>query len=104
MSWGEKYRIETPEQIDFELEIAGPGSRFYAQFLDWLLKWGILFGAYLVCLVVFILIAERLHEGVVYFLLGLLLVAVVAFFFGYDIYYEGCRNGQTPGKRWAGIR
>jgi hypothetical protein len=38
MSWAEKVQIETPEQIDLDLEPTGPGARFYAQFLDWVIK------------------------------------------------------------------
>src|SRR5208337_1987118 len=44
MSWGEELRIETPEQIDFNLEVAGPGSRFYAQMIDWTFKWLVVLG------------------------------------------------------------
>src|SRR5947209_4742796 len=44
MSWGESVRVETPEQIDFDLEVAGPGSRLVAQLIDWLFKWLMLGG------------------------------------------------------------
>jgi len=108
MSWGENLRIETPEQIDFDLEVAGPGSRFYGQVLDWVIKWLILLGLGLVCLVLVALVGiggnSRITEGGVYFLLALGGAAAFVFFLGYDIYYEGCCNGQTPGKRTAGLR
>ena len=46
-TWAENVRIETPEQIDLDLEVAGPGSRFYAQVVDWLLKFLALFTAFI---------------------------------------------------------
>jgi hypothetical protein len=36
--------------------------------------------------------------------LALLLGAGYLVWLGYDIFYEAVRNGQTPGKRYAGIR
>jgi len=108
MSWSENVRIETPEQIDFDLEVAGPGNRFVAQFVDWIFKWLILLGLGLIAL----LFAALLSKGGVddwsrstqnAFIAFLVMLGFVIFF-GYDIYYEGYRNGQTPGKRIAGIR
>jgi len=105
MSWGEELRIETPEQIDFNLEVAGPGSRFYAQMIDWTFKWLVVLG--LLILVAFatgLTAAGGGGEAGTYLFLAVAGALAFLFFLGYDIYYEGCCNGQTPGKRYAGIR
>jgi uncharacterized RDD family membrane protein YckC len=105
MEWTDNVNIETPEQIDVSLEVAGAGSRFVARVYDWVVK-----------LVIAVLIILALW-GVVYWLgsqgmsqaVGLLLVAICGalyfcFFMGYEIYFEVHNNGQTPGKKIAGIR
>jgi uncharacterized RDD family membrane protein YckC len=105
MSWADNVRIETPEQIDVDLEIAGPGSRFFAQATDWFIKWLVVFLAFLLFMIAMAGAGEMGTSAMSnYLLLGLAVLAGFVFFFGYDIYYEGHRNGQTPGKYWAGIR
>jgi uncharacterized RDD family membrane protein YckC len=88
--------IVTPENIAFRYRVAGPFRRFPAFFLDWMLRWAILFVA---------LIAASL-AGVV---IGGLAPAVffVAFFlleWFYGGLLETLMNGQTPGKWVLGIR
>ena len=41
MQWADEIKIETPEQIDLSLEVAGIGSRLAAQCYDWTAKWSI---------------------------------------------------------------
>lgn len=103
MSWGEKLRIETPEQIDFNLDVAGPGSRFYAQVHDWIVKWLVIGLLFLASLPVTFALHD-LSDTLTYALFAAAGAIAFTFFFGYDIYFEGCRNGQTPGKRTAGLR
>jgi uncharacterized RDD family membrane protein YckC len=103
MSWGEDLRIETPEQIDFSLEIAGPGARFHGQFIDWVVKWSVV----AVVAVVAMAAAQAVgsvSEAAKFLLIALAGAAVFVFFLGYDIYFEGYRNGRTPGKAVAGLR
>ncbi len=105
MSWAEDHRIETPEQIDLGLELAGPGSRASAQILDWLVKLAILVLVGLVIAIVAGLIGPGQVDPILTStLLGVGGVLLFVFLIGYDIYYEGCRNGQTPGKKYVGIR
>jgi uncharacterized RDD family membrane protein YckC len=107
MTWASEIRIETPEQIDFNLEVAGPGSRCVAQLIDWAIKW-LVVG--LLALLEFLVIAiargmDGLESGIGRNLyLAILGIVAFLFFYGYDIYYEGLRNGQTPGKRLCGLR
>ena len=105
MQWTDDLRIETPEQIDVSLELAGLGSRFVARVLDWLIKLGLaavvgVLGAVIVGLLGFTAGAKNVSVYVLTFLVAIF----YAFFLGYDIYFEVRHNGQSPGKRRAGIR
>src|SRR5262245_26250489 len=105
MQWADEYRIETPEQIDIHLELAGLGSRFVAQLIDWLIKAVVVLVALLLGGVVIALLGGKPQaESVRYVLAAVLVVVFYGFFLGFDIYYEVSRSGQTPGKRFAGIR
>ena len=106
MQWTDEVRIETPEQIEVSLEIAGIGSRFVAQVMDWLIKWGIL-----LAIVVLVSIAAGMlgaalssDKTISSLLAALAIVLFYAFLLGFDIYFEVRHNGQTPGKKIAGIR
>ncbi|HEV3167615.1 MAG TPA: RDD family protein [Isosphaeraceae bacterium] len=105
MEWTDEVRIETPEQIDVSLELAGLGSRFVAQVIDWAVKFGLIL--VFVVLVTFtmqilgISSASRIGE---YMVAAVLVVLIYAFLLGCDIYWEVSSSGQTPGKRLAGIR
>lgn len=100
----DKLTIDTPEQVHLEFVLADIGSRFMAVFADtmiWLL-------AYLVLAI----LDETALGGLMFSRLGsyqLWLKAAVIFldfclFWGYYAAFEALWNGQTPGKRWAGIR
>jgi uncharacterized RDD family membrane protein YckC len=103
MKWTDDVRIETPEQIELSLEIAGLGSRFAARVLDWLIKSAILLVVGLPILIILSLLGvSLLSMDMMKIRLGALLA--VAFFFGFDIYSEVRHNGQTLGKKYMGIR
>lgn len=107
MHWTDEVRIATPEQIDLDLELAGLGSRFVARFSDWLVK-----GLFTLLIV----IAVSLLAGLLGTMdnvdvksmsptgVALLLGAVYILWLAYEIVFEVSFNGQTPGKRMAGIR
>jgi uncharacterized RDD family membrane protein YckC len=103
MQWTDNVTIETPEQIDVSLEVAGLGSRFLARLYDWTLKW--LFMAALGLLgLAMISLVGAVSQGATYFLTAALIAIGYIFFLGYDLYFLVRRNGQTPGKKAAGIR
>src|SRR5437868_9176730 len=105
MAWADDHRIETPELVEVSLEIAGLGSRFVAQLWDWFIKWGILAVVSLLAAILLALLGavNRFRSGSV-LVLAVVVGLFYAFLLGFDIYYEVRRNGQTPGKRLAGIR
>src|SRR5690349_4616006 len=105
MQWNDDIRIETPEQIDLSLEIAGPGSRFAARVVDWIIKWGILALVGGLTLIVLSLLGAIDSEKWLTIVLGAFLAALFyAFLLGFDIYFEVRQNGQTPGKKYMGVR
>lgn len=87
--------VETPEHVVLDYEIAGLGSRALATFLDTLVLgvWSIAVG-----IVVMTQFSSGTWAG------ALLTVILFASTWGYFTFFEGLRRGQTPGKRWLGIR
>lgn len=99
----EKLTIETPEQTTLEFSLAGVGSRFLAVALDTLIQYAAIL---LVAIATGLLVWGT---GPVLPQLGNwgAAAAVIAFFllyYGYFALFEILWNGQTPGKRLAGLR
>jgi uncharacterized membrane protein SpoIIM required for sporulation/uncharacterized RDD family membrane protein YckC len=91
--------VETPEHVTLGLEIAGIGSRALAALIDVL----ILVASALSTVILLSMVAglgEAIGSlgGAVILLLGFVV------WNGYFILFEGLRQGQTPGKRFVGIR
>ena len=87
--------VETPEHVLLDYELAGVGSRVLAAVADWLLI-SVAFTA--------VVLGGRLWQDAapwLFAVLGLLLYAMV---WGYFTCFEAFGRGQTPGKRWLGIR
>jgi uncharacterized RDD family membrane protein YckC len=99
----DELRIDTPEQIALELPLAGIGSRFLALGIDTLLQ-SILYtvGAFI------FVFAIPYTSGLFRFqeswgpALGILFLFCI--YWGYFAFFEVIWKGQTPGKRYAGIR
>jgi uncharacterized membrane protein SpoIIM required for sporulation len=96
--------VETPEHVMLDLEVAGVGSRLLAAVLDTVILTGI--GAAAALLVAFLTSYGVLPSSGAGFtwLAALLVAAGFALWNGYFILFEGLRAGQTPGKRFVGIR
>lgn len=95
--------IQTPENVAFGYQVAGLGSRFIATLLDTLL----IFLLEVVIILVMALILSALGplgdplEAWIFALFGLILSI---FYWGYYVFFEMLWNGQSPGKRWVGLR
>jgi len=101
----ETLAIQTPENVAFGYQVAGIGSRFLASLLDTLIV-GLL---QLVVLVILALVLNALDGSAFAERLSAWLVAVLGlvatiFYWGYYIFFEMLWNGQSPGKRWVGLR
>src|SRR5260221_3675834 len=97
--------INPPENGAFGYQLAAIGSRFLATLLDTLI-------IALLQIVIFIVVAviantldhaalQNIFSAWAYAVIGL--VAFI-FYWGYYIFFEMLWNGQTPGKRWTGLR
>src|SRR5215207_5314487 len=97
--------IYTPENVAFGYQVAGIGSRFLAAMVDTafilLLQFAVL--------AAFIAILSASGGDILVNQLAPWIIAVLGlvaflFFWGYYIFFEMLWNGQSPGKRWVGLR
>lgn len=90
--------IDTPENVVLDAEIAGFGTRCVAAMIDY-------FILIIILIVVTILFANAQRGGSAgswgIAALALIQFCIVTF---YHLFFEFLWNGQTPGKRWIGIR
>lgn len=101
----QRLEIETPEHVAFTYTIAGIGSRAAAAIVDFLCTSGILLAVYLL-----VMLAMRLFRDLPIsdtrpqVLFAVFIVAQFLLQWGWYVLWEGLRDGQTPGKRWVGLR
>lgn len=102
----EQLTISTPEQVAFQYEMAGIGSRFVAALLDHLILFVILLLLSIAAITVNIsaIFAGAEGEAVSYLVLAVLTIILFLIIFGYFIVFETVWNGQTPGKRAGRLR
>ncbi len=96
-------QIETPENVAFDYEVAGVGSRFLAAVVDTLLLLVLLLAVNLALRLVLI-VGEWLPALSEEWVVAIFGLVSFAFFWGYYIFFELIWNGQSPGKRWVGLR
>jgi len=96
--------INTPENVAFGYQVAGIGSRFLAALIDTLL-------IALLQVVVIITFAVILNtSGIDPFgsmsawIAAIFSLVLFVFYSGYYLLFEIFWNGQSPGKRWTGLR
>ncbi|MGH9564927.1 MAG: RDD family protein [Candidatus Angelobacter sp.] len=97
----DKLTIDTPEQVHLEFLLAGIGSRFMAVLLDSLLQVAAFF---LLFIVGALLIGKPLGLAAANWMIAGGFLAFFCLYWGYFAIFETVWKGQTPGKRWAGIR
>ena len=94
--------VETPEHVAIGYELADLGSRFTAMVIDYLLiilgQVGIWLGLYGLASLF------GIRSALVGIGLGVTILIGFVLMWGYFVFYEGLRDGQTPGKRKMGIR
>lgn len=101
----EQFQVETPENISFQYDIAGIGSRFLANLIDSLIQ-GSLYALLFFTVVVFLSATSnsRFSDQVNNLIAALVLLVIFLIQFGYFILFEIALAGQTPGKRLVGVR
>ncbi len=93
-----RVRVETPENVVLDLEVAGLGSRALAALID-----ALILGAWSVTVVLLSTLIAAVAGGSPWLGAGTILV-LSGSILGYFVGFEGLRRGQTPGKRFVGIR
>ncbi len=93
--------IITPENIPVTVELAGIGTRFGALLIDILVMVAIYLFFVMMASIGGMLLSWSFAGALVQPLLILFGFAVL---FGYSIFFETFWNGQTPGKRFFGLR
>jgi uncharacterized RDD family membrane protein YckC len=96
----EKLTIDTPEQVHLEFVLAGIGSRFMAVLLDTLIQTAL----YLVLFIVVAVVLSNPFASTRTWVIALGILIFFSIYWGYFTIFEVFWKGQTPGKRWAGIR
>ncbi len=95
--------IDTPENVIFGYDIAGIGSRFLAALVDSII---ILILQFLVYITLFFALggADYFENGDSGWIIAIFSLIAFAMLWGYYIFFEMLWNGQSPGKRWVGLR
>jgi len=94
------YIIETPENIAFNYDVAGIGSRFLATLIDSLIQ----FGLYLVAMIIYYVadalgVTHAIARDLQPWLAAFIIILLFFIQFGYFLLFELVMHGQTPGKR-----
>jgi len=95
--------IDTPELVSIEMPVAGIGSRFIAIVIDYLIWTGLLVVLSIIGAV--IVASLSVFGGAsANWVIGIVLLLVFLFHWGYFTLFEAFWNGRTPGKKIAKIR
>jgi uncharacterized RDD family membrane protein YckC len=97
----ETLRIDTPENVSFAYPVAGLGSRFMAALVDTLL---ILLLQFLMYILLRLTVLQDAEGSLSSWLVAIYSLIGFVFLWGYYIFFELLWNGQSPGKRWVGLR
>jgi uncharacterized membrane protein SpoIIM required for sporulation/uncharacterized RDD family membrane protein YckC len=93
--------VETPEHVALSYALAGPGSRFAAFLIDSAILIGVLLA---IMLTLVLLVVSGLPGVLLPTTLAIVTVAMFVIGWGYFVFFEGFREGQTPGKKRVGLR
>ncbi len=102
--------VETPEGVDFQFVIAGPGSRAWAWAVDMLLKGAMVALLYAAAALLMIWFnagdqtSGRVDGSTGNMAEGVLLIGLFVMDWFYGSFFEAWMNGQTPGKKFSGLR
>ena len=98
----DKLIIDTPEQVHLEFTLAGIGSRFMAVFLDMLIQAAVF--VLLIFLSLFWASSGFFNFRRSIWWSAFITLVIFCLYWVYYALFEALWKGQTPGKRWAGIR
>ncbi|HJX85003.1 MAG TPA: RDD family protein, partial [Candidatus Angelobacter sp.] len=100
----DKLIIDTPEQVHLEFVLADIGSRFMAALLDWIIQFLLYVALLLIAWVAISISPFHMFSQYPVWLAAIIVFVFFCIYWGYYAVFEIFWKGQTPGKRWAGIR
>lgn len=107
------FKVETPDHIELQFELAGIGKRFLAYLIDRLIQFGLIFALFLVVsLILFagnklVAVADivfKMRQVLGQWIIAAAILAYGVVSLGYFILFEYVWSGSTPGKRSQRIR
>jgi uncharacterized RDD family membrane protein YckC len=98
----DKLTLETPEQLELNYNLARLGSRFIAAAWDSLFI--VLLEILLIFAVAFLVYNIGVDNSLNNWVVGIAIFLAFLIFWSYYVIFEILWNGQSPGKRLAGIR
>lgn len=108
-NWERRSKITTPESVTIDFQLAGPGTRFLALFIDlWIVMISMVGLTYLLIMLFTFFSAVAIDSesselaGAIF--ISLIIVIQFLIFSGYWFFLEAFQNGRTVGKRAVGIR
>lgn len=104
--WDDDLDILSAENVNFAVETAGLGSRFGAALIDLMLQ-GLVLSLLAFAVTYSLDYLPKMNElsnWVRAFTEGLAIIVIVTVTHGYSFFFEWLWDGQTPGKRWLGLR
>lgn len=107
--WERRSKITTPESVTIDFQLAGPGTRFLALFIDLWVVVTLMTTVTYVLLMLFSLffatgVASEGDHLAAAILVSLIILIEFLIFFGYWFALEAFGGGRTLGKRALGIR
>lgn len=109
MRFFNRVTLQTPESVELEFTLAGIGNRALALLIDYLI-WGLILFSVLVVWYFFanqlVDLLDRLINinDLQLWLFSIWTLITFFIYVGYFVFFETLWQGQTPGKRFAGIR
>ncbi len=97
--------IQTPENVAFGYQVAGIGSRFLATLLDTIIVVFLQVAVLIVlALIINIFDGSAFADQLSAWIIAIFGLIASLFCWGYYVFFEMLWNGQSPGKRWVGLR
>ncbi len=97
--------IQTPENVAFGYQVAGIGSRFLATLLDTIIVVFLQVAVLIVlALIINIFDGSAFADQLSAWIIAIFGLIASLFYWGYYVFFEMLWNGQSPGKRWVGLR
>jgi len=97
--------IQTPENVAFGYQVAGIGSRFLATLLDTIIVVLLQVAVLIVlALIINIFDGSAFADQLSAWIIAIFGLIASLFCWGYYVFFEMLWNGQSPGKRWVGLR